>query len=279
LSEYQAPRSSARQTGFTLVELLIVIAVIAIIAAIALPNMLSSKLVARESAAVATLRAIFSAEAAFKARGAVDTGNSNGAGEFGYLAELAGTVNLRGGVRPLAPPAASGKMGIVQMGIVTTGGYHFAIYLPGPNGVGIAEDANGGKAAVGSLDPDLAEQFFVCYAWPDQRAVSGNRAFVINQVGDVLVTDNDIPGQLYSGTTAMPAFDAAYTAAGDLRVPMATNGLGMDGGTGHAPSAPSVGADFVLPSISPSMRSAFSRSARGKAPVRSSRIFSRSARI
>ncbi|MHC4490894.1 MAG: prepilin-type N-terminal cleavage/methylation domain-containing protein [Planctomycetota bacterium] len=42
--------------GFTLIELMIVIAIIAIIAAIAIPNLLSARLSSNEAAAVATLR-------------------------------------------------------------------------------------------------------------------------------------------------------------------------------------------------------------------------------
>ncbi|MHC4409440.1 MAG: prepilin-type N-terminal cleavage/methylation domain-containing protein, partial [Planctomycetota bacterium] len=42
--------------GFTLIELMIVIAILAIIAAIAIPNLLAARLNANETAAIATLR-------------------------------------------------------------------------------------------------------------------------------------------------------------------------------------------------------------------------------
>lgn len=51
--------------GFSLIELLIVVAVILIIAAIAIPNLLRSRMAANEAAAVATLRNINNSQATY----------------------------------------------------------------------------------------------------------------------------------------------------------------------------------------------------------------------
>ena len=73
-----------KQKGFSLIELLIVVAIILIIAAIAIPNLLRSRMAANESSAVGSLRSINTAEVAFST-----TYSSVG---FSNLASLGGAV-------------------------------------------------------------------------------------------------------------------------------------------------------------------------------------------
>ena len=227
------------KAGFTLIELMIVVAIIAIIASIAIPRLMSARLSANESAAVATLRSVSSAQAQLQSSSAVDS-DADGGGEYGYFGELAGAYPLRINVAGLpavgapadllTPTVLSTAFGAVDAnGVVTRSGYCFQIFLPSAAvaPIGVVEVAGGG-AVPGA---DNCEVFWAAYAWPLQAGNTGNRAFFINQEGDLLSTPNRVTAAAqYSTPAGGPAYSGAYTLA-DMSSAIAVGAAGQDGNT------------------------------------------------
>jgi type IV pilus assembly protein PilA len=118
-----------KKNGFSLIELLIVVAIILIIAAIAIPNLLKSRMAANESSAVGSVRTLNTAQVTYQ----------NGCPATGFAGAIA-TLNTGGG--------CLAGVGIID-NVLSTGtksGYTFVIASPGLTGgaAGTTYDTNAG---------------------------------------------------------------------------------------------------------------------------------------
>ena len=138
--------------GFTLVELLVVVAVVGVIASIAVPSLLRARISANETTAVASLRAISSAQAAYSA-------SAGG----GYATDLT----------TLGVPCAGGGQGFISADLAVDpalkSGYRLEVQ-PATGAMAGPSDCNGTPSRAG----------FYSTAVPTAPGVSGHKGFASN---------------------------------------------------------------------------------------------------
>jgi len=107
-----------KQKGFSLIELLIVVAIILIIAAIAIPNLLRARIAANESSAVASVRTLNTAEISYNS--AYPTVGF--AASLGVLAGTSCTPPTSAGACLIDTQLASGNKSGYSFNLVGSGG-------------------------------------------------------------------------------------------------------------------------------------------------------------
>jgi type IV pilus assembly protein PilA len=168
--------------GFTLVELLIVVAIISIIAAIAVPGLLRARMSANEAAAVAATRAISSSEA----------GYASSCGSGGYAIDLADLAK--------APPASINAFISPDLSVngVIKSGYVFALAKNGnPDTVDVV------VVSCNAAGSTLASSF-LANAVPSIVGQTGTRFFATDTPGTIYVDPSaPIANPIPTGTSTL----------------------------------------------------------------------------
>ncbi len=175
--------------GFTLIELMIVIAIIAIIAAIAIPNLLESRVIANEAAAAASLKSgIYAAQVQFQSSAYSDV-DGDGRGEYaGDLRWLAGAAQVSAITTPVATDVGTNfttrSLTLISQAFNVADGTAIGPYK---FQLDISVDPTSGISG-GSNNYCWNESFWSGYAAPSNPGNDGRRAFAIALGGIVYAT-------------------------------------------------------------------------------------------
>jgi type IV pilus assembly protein PilA len=154
-----------RQKGFSLIELLIVVAIILIIAAIAIPNLLRSRMAANEASAVGSLRTINTAAVTF------DSMYGDGfPPSLGVLGGAAGVTTADCNDTLLIDPTLSGNGGATDPALKS--GYNFHLF--------------NGTVAISPVPAGCTAGFtdgYVAIAYPVSTGTTGQRSFCTDASG------------------------------------------------------------------------------------------------
>lgn len=215
----------SREKGFTLIELMISIAIISILAGITVPTLVSARSGTNESAAIATVRSISQAEYQFRSQNLVDMNGDSGF-EYGTVREMTGQDPLRGSAVRIRNSLLSPSLGSLDaLGRLHKNGYVFQLYLPNASGEGVAAIASNS----GNIDAVLAASYWTCLAWPEKSGTTGRHTFFINQQGQILKTLSTS----YSGTISTPEPGAALQGSVPKQIDSQQLAIGIPAADGN----------------------------------------------
>jgi type IV pilus assembly protein PilA len=161
---YQEKKMTKRDQGFSLIELLIVVAIILIIAAIAIPNLLRSRMAANEASAVGSIRTINTAQITYDST--YGDGYANALPLLGGAAGAGATCQNSEIIDPVLSAANP----------AIKSGYNFQL---GPGTVAVA------AAPAGCANPGFIDGY-TAIAWPVNVGTTGQRSFCSDASGIIV---------------------------------------------------------------------------------------------